>query len=446
MSDKRHVPFYLRDQISEPRLDQALGKWRCRLKVKGFRDELRSRINRHKKYDGASPKAAVAEAEKAIDYLNSLASHSLSEEELKKITDFANQLYQDGKVDPLEAIKLGAERLGRRKEVDRNLLSIYLPQYLAVKENKHKVHRAYKALEKTLQKPCVKEHLMTLPVSTFTEDVEVAAQALIPVFTSRFGHNESIPRNTYRHYEGHIRRFLEHVAIRTRRGNKAIIIEALQSVKAQFESRLTKSLKNGEMTLEQLKYVFENIDEKLLPWLVLKSRMGVRTQLLQGYRWGFFNLEKGWARIPDEQTKLKQGKAIDINLKEVPTLVEWIKWAYEIAGKPKPKSKIVTVSQPTATNKLKALMLNNKDFFEGCFEKDLKGNTRVAHNIFRNTFITNAIRLRTINVPEVVEDTHNLGRYYSRGSGSDAPPDATAFFEFLPSDLERSIPTNQNGQ
>ena len=174
--------------------------------------------------------------------------------------------------------------------------------------------------------------------------------------------------------------------------------------------------------------------QKLAGWIVFKLFTGAHTLLLQQWKWSIVDWEKGMIRIPKEQTKLKKN-AIHYSISEVPNLKEWLKWAWEIDGKPAPDKKIAHKSQPTITKHIAKAMNQKKELF--IQDKRKKIVPMDTHrNFMRSGFITYGIEIIGVGkVSKIAEDRHNLDKYLAFDAATDGGPEAEKFFGLLPSNL-----------
>ena len=280
-----------------------------------------------------------------------------------------------------------------------------------------------------------KDTLMKLPVKEFItpfKGKETVKKLLLSY--RRNGKREA--RNTQRGMKSKIQTFLYFITSEVEILSRATLNEIFQD-QHLFPTGLRPEADNVAISAAQAKYLIGRMaKEKLAGWIVLKLFMGARTLLLQEWTWSIVNWEDNLIHIPKNQTKLKKN-AVKFVFSEIPNFEQWLRWAWEIDGKPDSSAKIVNVTQPTVTNLVKKAINANKELFG---ESDGRKTIRPAEthrNFMRSGFITYGIQKIGVGaVAKIAEDTHNLHKYLALDSSTGDRPESEKFWSLIPEDID----------
>ena len=388
----------------------------------------------------ATATAAKDFAEKKIEviqYLGILTS-ALEPKQKADILREAARLVGRG-IDPIAAMEEGAKHLkayGEQAEIE---IGSFWPAYVERKKDAGKWGARNLKAQETFYK-ITKETFMRQRVKVFiyaTNGKKVVKDALEQY---RQPHTRNA-QNTVRGAKSKMRTFLAYIASE---------VDALKSatIKEIFDGEYILPLRtrseaaNVAITTDQAKYLIGYLaSRKLAGWIVFKLFMGARTLLVQEWKWSILDFEKELVRIPKHQTKLKKNE-IRFSLSEIPNFANWVKWAWQLDGCPKPEERIARFSQPTITKHVANAINEKKDLFTTDKRKKIKP-AESLRNFMRSGFITYGTQIPALGVGKVMkiaEDAHNLHKYLAWDSASGPEPEAEKFWNLTPSEITIAPP------
>lgn len=368
---------------------------------------------------------------------------ALDSEEKGRILREAARLAERG-INPLKAMEEGARHLiafGNQSEMK---IGEFWPAYVARKkaDKKWGVRNA-KAQESFFES--MKDSLMQRPIKNFVHipTGQTIIREALEKYRSRSGRNAS---NTIRGARSKIRTFLFYVASEVEALNQTALKEIF-SHEYLLPAGLKKEAANVAITATQARYLLGYMAaHKLAGWIVLKLFMGARTLLVQEWKWSIVDWENGRIMIPMSQTKLKK-TAIRFSIKEIPNFSEWLNWAWQLDGRPKPQENIARFSQPTITKLVAKAINERKELFTDDKRKTIKP-VESLRNFMRSGFITYGTQIPALGVGKVMkiaEDAHNLDKYLAWDSATGPEPEAEAFWSLTPDQiLVPSVPPTRS--
>lgn len=286
----------------------------------------------------------------------------------------------------------------------------------------------------------MKDSLMQRPIKNFihARTGQAIVRDALEKYRSRSTRNAS---NTLRGAKSKIRTFLFFVASEVEALNQSTLKEIFYH-EYLMPAGLREEVKNAAITARQARYLIEYMaSRKLAGWIVLKLFMGARTLLLQDWKWSVVDWESGRIMIPKHQTKLKKNE-IRFSISEIPNFEEWLKWAWELDGKPKPEECIARFTQPTITNLVAKAINEKKELFTSDKRKKIKP-AETHRNFMRSGFITYGTQIPALGVGKVMkiaEDAYNLHKYLAWDSAEGNKPEAEEFWNLRPDQITITPP------
>lgn len=369
-------------------------------------------------------------------------ARSLPIEERDDIVEFAAQC-REKYVNPLEAMKLGAELLKKRSYQNSRPLNDYWDGYAKSRINGKKWSAKVKRQKEIWQEE-LKDHFFKRSLSSFQS--KTAFAKAISSELKRWMDQEGKKRrakNTLNKHIGNLSSFLGYV---THQAEHPFLTPDYLKTLFSEEGRLSvlklpKGLKEEQANQKltpAMASVFAREMALLGPpfstFMVLKLFAGQRTLPLFLWRWSLIDWTDGKVSIPKEFTKNKKGK-VEFGFKNIPNFRAWIEYVYnQINPPPKPDDKIMTNSQPTVTKAVTTIMNNHQEVFNFPNKGEINGSTDVR-NVLRNTFISYGTeKLGAALTQRIVEDQYNLSSYLDStqdGEGNNAEE----FFAITPDSL-----------
>lgn len=365
-------------------------------------------------------------------HLGKLAD-ALGVDDKAKILREAARLAERG-IDPLQAMNEGAQHLIACGEHAETKIGEFWPDYVAHKKANGKWgSRNARAQEAFFQE--TKESFMQIPIKKLVsvKSGKAVIREALEKYRSR---SERNAENTLKGAKSRMRTFLTFVANEI----EALDQETLSAIFSKeaneylMPTGLRKEAKNVAIRTDEARYLLGFMaSRKLAGWIVFKLFMGARTMLVQQWKWSIVDWDKGLITIPRDQTKLKKSD-ISFNISEIPHFLDWLKWAWEIDGRPSPEDPIARFSQPTITNLVKQAINEKKELFTSDKRKSIKPGESMR-NFMRSGFITYGSQIPELGVGKIMkiaEDAHNLDKYLAWDSAKGPQPEAEAFWSLTP--------------
>lgn len=350
-----------------------------------------------------------------------------------KILSEAARLAELG-IDPVLAMKEGERHLAAYGKEAETKIGDFWPAYVARKKaDKKWGKRNAKAQDSFYE--LMKDGLMQNPIKNFiyVRTGQNIVREALKKYRSQSTRNAE---NTIKGAKSKIRTFLFYVASEVEALNRATLREIF-SDEYLMPSGLELEAKNEAIDVVQSRYLLGYMAaHQLAGWIVFKLFMGARTLLVQEWKWSIVDWDRSRIRIPKHQTKLKKSD-ISFSISEIPNFEEWLKWAWEIDGRPKPNDRIVRYSQPTVTRLVAKAINEKKELFAKDMRKTIKPS-ETLRNFMRSGFITYGIQIPSLGIGKVMkiaEDTHNLHKYLAWDSARQTEPEAEAFWTIKPEEI-----------
>jgi hypothetical protein len=367
-----------------------------------------------------------------IQHIGKLAA-ALEPEERAELLRDAARLRNMG-IDPIAAMEEGAKHLKAYGEQAEIRIGEYWDAYAARRKAAKKWGtrnaRAQQAFFEAM-----KDDFMQQPIKNFirvSSGHEIVTRAL-EQYRSSATRNAA---NTIRGAKSKMRTFLFYVAGKVEALNQATLREIF-STEEDLPLGLRPEAANVAISAEQAEYLISYLAARQLAgWIVFKLFMGARTLLVQEWKWSIVDFQDERIIIPKHQTKLKKNE-LRFSMSEIPNFTEWVKWAWEVDGKPNPEKPIARFSQPTITRHVEQAM-NAK---RGLFAKDQRKTIKPAEshrNFMRSAFITYGTEIPGLGVGKVMkiaEDAHNLHKYLAWDSATGRLPEAEKFWNLSPDQI-----------
>lgn len=353
----------------------------------------------------------------------------------------AARLAENG-IDPIKAMEEGARHLKAYGKQAETKIGSFWPAYVKRKKEDGKWGpRHLKAQESFFE--ATKDSLMQQPVKNFIH-VATGQEIVRKTLEKHRSRTTRNAANTIRGTKSKIRGFLSFVASEVEALNLATLKEIF-SHEYLLPAGLRAEAGNVAITTEQAKYLIGYLaSRELAGWIVFKLFMGARTLLLQEWKWSVVDWENDLIRIPKHQTKLKKSD-IRFHISEIPNFSEWLKWAWEIDGKPAPEKPIARFSQPTITNLVRSAIneKRGKELFNSLDKRKKIKPAECLRNFMRSGFITYGTQIPELGVGRVMkiaEDAHNLHKYLAWDSATGKTPEAERFWSLKPDAITLETP------
>jgi hypothetical protein len=353
----------------------------------------------------------------------------------------AARLAESG-IDPIKAMEEGARHLKAYGEKAETTIGSFWPAYVARKKADGKWGaRNLKAQESFFE--ATEDTLMNQPVKNFIH-VSTGQEIVRNTLKKYQSQSERNAANTLRGAKSKIRGFLSFVASEVDALNLATLKEIF-SHQYLLPAGLRAEAKNVAINTDQAKYLIGFLaSRKLAGWIVFKLFMGARTLLLQQWKWSVVDWQNDLIQIPRNQTKLKQSN-IRFHISEIPNFSDWLKWAWEIDGKPEPEKPIARFSQPTITNLVRSAIneKRGKELFDSVDKRKKIKPAECLRNFMRSGFITYGTQIPELGVGKVMkiaEDAHNLHKYLAWDSATGKTPEAERYWSLKPDAITLETP------
>jgi len=358
---------------------------------------------------------------------------ALNSEEKARILREAARLAEKG-IDPMKAMEEGARHLAAYGMQAETRIGEFWPAYIARKKADQKWgNRNTKAQESFYE--MMKDGFMQRPIKNFihVSTGQAIVREALEKYRSRSHRNA---HNTLKGAKSKIRTFLFYVASEVEALN-GVALKEIFSHEYLLPAGLKPEAANVAITAKQARYLLGYMAaRKLAGWIILKLFMGARTLLVQEWRWSIVDWENKMIRIPKEQTKLKKND-VRFSISEIPNFAEWLEWAWELDGRPKPEERITRFTQPTVTKFVSKAINDNKELFTNDKRKTIKPGDSLR-NFMRSGFITYGTQIPALGVGKVMkiaEDAHNLHKYLAWDSADENEPEAEAFWSIKPDQI-----------
>lgn len=389
-----------------------------------------------KVYHFHSRKAAVEFGQSKVDEALEIgkSSRELSQQTKEDVLRIAAKLEKEGH-DPVQAIEEGAKLLKSWGHTERKQLSEFWDNYFNTKSKRGWCEK--EILNQRAFRRNTADTFFSHSLKDFMSKQK--SRGIIKQTVKSYMRGNRKARNTAKLLLAKMSSYLAFVASESDQLSKHQIQEMFQGSEHLLPENLRPEAENVKFTPEQCLHVIRGMAAKgYAAYIVFKLFMGARTLQLHRWTWETVNWHDEKILIPKKYTKNKKGD-VSFSFKEIPHLKAWIEWAFELEGRPDPKQKIVSHSQPTVNRQLTAIFNSNRSLFKfGHGNTKISGSTH-ARNICRSTFISYGIEfLGGAVTSRIAEDHYNLDKYIARGNQETAGSDAKAFFDLQPRDLETS--------
>ena len=425
-------------------------KWRDSIDPTGSYKELKKRSTFKTKTE------ATARAEEIIESITSLGTSAVnvSTDERTQLIALANQLkslnYNAASIlassietakagfNPQEALDDGLDIAVTLKDYSdyklQHFIDLYADDYLEQQKKQHS------AVVRDLNNQLT--GLGDIPVKTFMS-LDKSREAIKPILQAYCDKPTTKRFSSLQVMRSRVRQILKYIQPITKVPTKEVLnqLTVLGDYKLKHRLKAYKpdyAFRASEFLLLIKFFSQEKYLEPLYP--IVCGLMGARRQLFQELKWEHIDLDSNEITIPTEITKLgRQGqtdKPIAYTIDTIPNLRSWLEWGLELQENHNKKRDLLRLKSRETIGTNSNIALDKYKHLFKC--KPQEGDDfnweNVAHNAFRNSFMTYALShpaFTQLDVSVISNDFKSHKSYISSGVAS-RNKEAKLFFSITP--------------